>query len=73
MGIPSDNYQENWKSRLRRETDLFFRNSRCGTPARRQVSLFENFVYSGQGGGMIYIERETELKVSVGTTNKRNI
>ncbi len=33
---------------------IIFTNFRPGTPARRQVTL-ENCVYSGQGGGMIYI------------------
>ncbi len=43
--MPSDKYQEDWNSRLRRS----------GTPACRQVTL-ENCVYSGQCGGIIYIE-----------------
>ncbi len=67
IGIPSDKYQEHWKSRLRREKVKRFTNFLSGTPARRQVTL-ENYVYSGQGGGMIYVERETGLKVSVITT-----
>ncbi len=46
----------------------FFTNFWSGTPARRQVTL-ENCVYSGQGGGMIYME--TGLKASITTTNKR--
>ncbi len=45
MGIPSDKYQKDWKSRLRRERYKFFTNFRSGTPARRQVTL-ENCVYS---------------------------
>ncbi len=36
---------------------IYFTNFRPGTPARRQVTL-ENCVYSGQVGGMIYIERD---------------
>ncbi len=39
MGIPSDKYQEDWKSMLRQEKDLFFTNFRCGIAARRQVTL----------------------------------
>ncbi len=39
----------------------FSPNFRSGTPARRQVTL-ENCVYSGQGGGMIYIERDWTQK-----------
>ncbi len=66
-GIPNDKPQKDWKSRLRGERDLFFTNIQSGTPARRQVTL-ENCVYSGQGGGMIYVEREIGLKVSVITT-----
>ncbi len=61
-------YQKGWKSRLRRERYTFFTNFRSGTPARRQVTL-ENCVYSGQGGGMIYME--AGLKASITTTNKR--
>ncbi len=49
--------QKDWKSRLRRERYNVFTNFRSGTPRRRQVPL-ENCVYSGQGGGMIYIERD---------------
>ncbi len=43
MGISSDKYIADWKSRLRREETKFFTNFRSGTPARRQVTL-ENCV-----------------------------
>ncbi len=33
MGIPSDKYQEDWKTRLRWEKGLFFTNFRSGTHA----------------------------------------
>ncbi len=72
MGIQSDKYQEDWKSRLRWETVLFFTNFWSGTPARRQVTV-GNCVHNRQGGGIIYIYIETALKVSVITTNKRTI
>ncbi len=50
MGILSDQYQEDWKSRLRRKKDAIFTNCRSGTLARRQVTLLENSVYRGEGG-----------------------
>ncbi len=39
IGIPSDKFQKDWMSRLRRERYNFFTNFRSGTPARRQVTL----------------------------------
>ncbi len=41
MSIPSDQYQEDWKLRLRREKYLSFTNFWFGTPPRRQVTLWE--------------------------------
>ncbi len=43
IGIPSDEYQKDWKPRLRRERYNFFTNFRSGTLVRSQVTV-ENCV-----------------------------
>ncbi len=64
MGILSDKYHDNWNYRLRRGKRFTFTNFRSGTPACRQVTLLENCVYRGQGGGII-IKRKIGLKARI--------